>query len=278
MDLSLQQLVAAALAEDQAQHDVTTALVVPPHARCRTTLVAKAPGVFSGAAAWRAAFDAFDAVVDDYTCAADGTHFGPGTTLAAFTGHTAGVLRAERVALNFVQRLSGVATLAAQFVAAVAGTRAQIVDTRKTTPLLRALEKRAVQHGGARNHRFGLQDGVLIKENHIAAAGGIAAAIESARAGVPHLLRIEIEVREVAGFEQALAAGADVVLLDNMELGAMREAVRLAEGTSVQVEASGNMTLERVRAVAETGVDFISVGALTHSAPAIDLSLLIDHG
>jgi len=277
MDLSLHTLVAAALAEDQAAHDVTTMLVVPRHALCRATLVAKAPGVFSGAAAWRAAFDAFDAVVDAYTCVPDGTRFEPGTILAAFKGHTAGVLRAERVALNFVQRLSGVATLAAQFVDAVAGTRAQIVDTRKTTPLLRALEKRAVQDGGARNHRFGLQDGVLIKENHIAAAGGIAPAIESARAGAPHLLRIEIEVGDVAGFEQALAAGADVILLDNMALDAMREAVRRAEGTGVLLEASGNMTLDRVHAVAETGVDFISVGALTHSAPAIDLSLLIDH-
>jgi nicotinate-nucleotide pyrophosphorylase (carboxylating) len=188
------------------------------------------------------------------------------------------VLTAERTALNFVQRLSGVATVTACYVAAVEGLNCQICDTRKTTPLLRHLEKEAVGHGGGANHRYNLADGILIKENHIAAAGGIATAIARARAGAHHLMRVEIEVTNLAELGQALEAGADVVMLDNMDNATMAEAVRINQsdnGGRILLEASGNVNLERVRAMAETGVNLISVGALTHSAPAIDLSLLI---
>jgi nicotinate-nucleotide pyrophosphorylase (carboxylating) len=182
------------------------------------------------------------------------------------------VLTAERVALNFAQRLSGIATATARYVAAVRGTRATIVDTRKTTPGLRALEKYAVRAGGGRNHRFGLFDGVLIKDNHIVAAGGVAPAVRAARAGAPHSLRIEVETDSLEQVQAALAAGADAILLDNMPLPLLRQAVDLVGGRAL-TEASGGITLATVRAVAETGVDLISVGALTHSAPSLDLGL-----
>jgi nicotinate-nucleotide pyrophosphorylase (carboxylating) len=194
-----------------------------------------------------------------------------------FTGNTRAVLTGERVALNLVQHLSGVATLTQQFSDAISDLPCRILDTRKTTPLLRSLEKAAVVHGGGANHRFNLTDGILVKDNHIAAVGSLREAVMRARAGGHHLMRVEVEVGTLEEFEEAMAAKAEAILLDNMDLDTMREAVRRRNDRSPDtvLEASGNATLERVRAMAETGVDFISVGALTHSAPAVDLSLRI---
>ena len=195
-----------------------------------------------------------------------------GDSLLTIHGAARAVLTAERVALNFSQRLSGIATLTARYVAAVDGTGATIVDTRKTTPGLRQLEKYAVRVGGGKNHRFGLFDGVLIKDNHIVAAGSVAAAVRAARAGVPHSLRIEVETDTLEQVREAVEAGADIVLLDNMAPPLLKQAVALVAGRAV-TEASGGITLETVRAAAEAGVDLISVGALTHSAPSLDLGL-----
>jgi nicotinate-nucleotide pyrophosphorylase (carboxylating) len=202
----------------------------------------------------------------------DGDRVRPGALLATVTGPARGLLSAERVALNFVQRLSGVATLTMAFVVSVAGTGAKIVDTRKTTPGLRQLEKYAVRCGGGVNHRIGLQDAVLIKDNHIAAGGGIGATVHRARNCAPHTMRIEVECKTLAQVEEALAAGPDIILLDNMDTDMLREAVRRIGGQAI-TEASGGVNLQTVRAIAETGVDLISVGALTHSAPALDISL-----
>jgi len=185
------------------------------------------------------------------------------------------LLQGERVALNLLQRMCGIATLTARYVAAVKGTRARVVDTRKTTPGLRVLEKYAVRVGGGTNHRTGLYDGVLIKENHIAAAGGITEAVRRARSYIPHTMKVEIETETLAQVAEALAAGADIIMLDNMELAAMREAVLLIGGKAL-VEASGGVNLETIRGIAETGVDIISVGALTHSARAMDISMLLE--
>jgi nicotinate-nucleotide pyrophosphorylase (carboxylating) len=198
--------------------------------------------------------------------------------LAAFEGDTRGTLSGERVALNFLQRLSGTATLTAQFVDAVGELPCRVCDTRKTTPLFRPLEREAVRHGGGANHRYNLASGVLIKENHIRAAGGVAAALHAVQGKAPHLVGIEIEVTTLDELREALGAGATAVLLDNMDLDTMREAVGLARelAPGVLLEASGNVTVARVRAIAETGVDLVSVGALTHSAPAADVSLLIE--
>ena len=278
MQYTLHETVAAALAEDIGHGDMTTRALVAPGDRCTATLLAKQAGVLSGMEAYRAAFDQLGAEISDWTGLSDGDRFAHGDVVARFNGATQAVLSAERTALNFVQRLSGVATLAAQYVAALEGLPCRVCDTRKTTPLLRHLEKAAVLHGGAANHRYNLTDGMLIKENHIAAAGGIRVAIARARAQAHHLLRVEIEVTNLEQLREALDAGADVVMLDNMDNETMAAAVRINRGrpgAPALLEASGNVSLERIRAMAETGVDFISVGAITHSAPAIDLSLLI---
>jgi nicotinate-nucleotide pyrophosphorylase (carboxylating) len=218
-----------------------------------------------------------DAVVVEQLVA-DGAVVTPGTVVATLHGPARALLSGERVALNFLQRLSGVATVTAAYVAAVAGTRARIIDTRKTTPGLRVLQKQAIRDGGGHNHRLGLADGVLIKDNHLAAIGGpdrVTRAVQAARAAAPHTLKIEVEVTTLAELDEALAAGADVVLLDNMDPPTMAQAVRQTAGRAL-LEASGGITLETIRAVAETGVDLISVGALTHSAPALDISLEFD--
>jgi len=278
MTQALHQTVAAALAEDIGHGDVTTRALVAPGDCCVATLLAKQDGVLSGIAAYRAAFEQLGAEITDWTGLSDGARFSEGDVVARFSGLTLAVLTAERSALNFVQRLSGVATLAAQYTAALDGLPCRVCDTRKTTPLLRHLEKEAVRHGGASNHRYNLADGVLIKENHIAAAGGIRVAVERARAQAHHLLRVEIEVTNLEQLREALDTGADVIMLDNMDNATMAEAVRINRshgGAPALLEASGNVSLARIRAMAETGVDFISVGAMTHSAPAIDLSLLI---
>lgn len=275
-------LIDLALAEDIGGGDVTTWATVSPEAWARGTLLAKATGIVSGLGAAEAVFRRVDPAVCSSPLAADGAAIKPGTAIATIEGSARSLLVAERTALNLLQRLSGVATLTASFVAAVAGTGARIVDTRKTTPGMRWLEKAAVRHGGGHNHRFGLSDGVLIKDNHLAAVGGadpVGTAVHLARAAAPHGLKIEVEVTTLDGLERALAAAADVVLLDNMDPPMLTEAVRRTAGRAL-LEASGGVTLANVRRVAETGVDLISVGALTHSAPALDISLdfAVDRG
>ena len=274
--IAVRKLIRAALAEDVGHGDITTESIVPADARCKATLTAKQDGVLSGMTVFRAVFEELQAELDRWDSLKDGAAFRSGDIVASFSGDTRRVLTGERTALNFIQRLSGVATLAAEFVKAIEGTTAQICDTRKTTPMLRALEKEAVLHGGGRNHRHGLDDGILIKDNHIAAAGGVREAIALARAGARHLMKIEVEVSDAAELEEAIQEGPDVIMLDNMPAAAMREAVAIAHGTGILFEASGNATLNRVREMAETGVDFISVGALTHSAAACDLSLNVE--
>jgi nicotinate-nucleotide pyrophosphorylase (carboxylating) len=204
----------------------------------------------------------------------DGDMVKNGETIAELDGPLATLLTGERVALNLLQRMSGIATLTSKYATEVSRTKARILDTRKTTPGLRVLEKYAVTVGGGHNHRFGLSDGILIKDNHIAAAGGIKKAVESARELAPHTLKIEVECGSLAQVKEALAVGADIIMLDNMDNKTMKSAVKTIAGKAL-VEASGNMSLERVADVAKTGVDFISVGALTHSAPAIDISMRV---
>ncbi|MBI2432580.1 MAG: carboxylating nicotinate-nucleotide diphosphorylase [Candidatus Hydrogenedentes bacterium] len=273
----LDQLVHAALAEDVGGEDITTNATVPEGARCRAWLVSKQDGVLSGMRPFRLVFEVQGAACEHWQALPDGASVHKGVVVASFTGDTRAVLTAERTALNFIQHLSGIATLTAKYVAAVQGLACRVCDTRKTTPLLRNLEKQAVLHGGGANHRPSLFQGVLIKENHIAAAGGIVEAVKRARQAAHHLMRVEVEARSLEEFELAMGSGADVIMLDNMALDAMREAVERAKGTRILLEASGNVTLETIRAIAETGVDFISVGALTHSSPVYDMSLLIEN-
>lgn len=266
-------VVARALAEDVGTGDVTAEATVAADARARARIVQKAPGVVFGLDAAERAFRSLDpAAVLERRCE-EGVWREEGEVLA-IEGLARAILTAERTALNLLGRLSGVATAAAQAVRAVEGTGATILDTRKTTPGLRALEKAAVAAGGARNHRFGLFDMVLIKENHAAAAGGLTAAVEAARAHAPDL-PLEVEVRDLDELDEALSAGAPRVLLDNMDDATLRAAVERVAGRA-ETEASGGIRDERLLAVARTGVDFISLGALTHSAPALDLSLLIE--
>jgi nicotinate-nucleotide pyrophosphorylase (carboxylating) len=261
-----------ALAEDVGPGDVTTLATIPAGAGCEAQLRARQAGVVAGLPVAIAAFRHLDPTLAISEARRDGDRIEAGDVLLTIRGHARPVLTAERVALNFVQRLSGIATLTARYVECVRGTRARIVDTRKTTPGLRRLEKYAVRVGGGHNHRFGLFDGILIKDNHIVAAGGVAAAVHAARANAPHSLRIEVETETLEEVEAALAAGADAILLDNMPPEQLRQAVELVGGRAV-TEASGGITLTNVRAVAETGVDLISIGALTHSAPSLDLGL-----
>jgi nicotinate-nucleotide pyrophosphorylase (carboxylating) len=270
-----------ALGEDGARDDVTTRALVPADQQGRGIIVAKAAGVVCGLPVAQAAFAALDPSISFEPLVQDGASIAPGEVLARVSGPLAPILSAERVALNFLQRLSGVATATRRMVDAVAGTRAIILDTRKTTPGLRALERYAVRRGGGRNHRFNLSDAVLIKDNHLAAARArgltIAQVLDSARRAAPEGMRIEIEVTSAEEAREALGAGAQALLLDNMSPEEMRRAVELAKGHAT-TEASGGVTLETVSAIAETGVDYISVGALTHSAPALDMSLEIEIG
>ena len=274
---TLRRLVRDALAEDVGQEDITTTRTVPADARCEAVLVAKEEGVLSGIEVFRLVFDVMRAQVRDWDSLPNGARFKKGDEIASFKGMTRAVLTGERTAMNYIQHLTGVATVTAEYVEKVAGTEARIVDTRKTTPMMRQLEKAAVIHGGGTNHRHTLFNGVVIKDNHIVAAGGIRKAVEQAVAGSHHLMKIEVEVTTLAEFEEALEAHADVIMLDNMSLADMRSAVERVAGRKVVLEASGNVNLGRVRAIAETGVHVISVGALTHSAPAADLSLRIQN-
>ena len=272
----LRRMVRAALREDVGGDDVTTRLTVDPDRPCNAVLIAKSDGVLSGVMPFWMVFDELGADVDIKTVMVDGAPYKKGDTLTDFTGLAQPVLTGERTALNFLQHLSGVASLTNQFVNAVEGLPVRITDTRKTTPLFRALEKEAVRHGGGHNHRHALYDGILIKDNHIRAAGGVTQAVHRAKAGAHHLMKIEVEVTTLDECDESLAAGADAILLDNMDAKTMREAVKRGADRGVTFEASGGISLANVRAVAETGVHVISIGALTHSAPAADVSLEIE--
>lgn len=276
----IRRVVRTALEEDLAWGDATTDALVPPELRCTGVLLAKASGVIAGLPVAAAVFHEIEPAISFQAIVHDGATVRPGEILARLEGPTAALLRAERVALNFLQRLSGIATLTRRYVEAVQGTSARIVDTRKTTPGLRVLEKYAVRAGGGHNHRFCLADGVLIKDNHIAALAAAGASLREivarARQNTSHSLRVQVEVTRLEQIEEALAGGADALLLDNMPPSMLQEAVRLVAGRAL-TEASGGITLETVRAVAEAGVDLISVGALTHSAPALDISLELEY-
>jgi nicotinate-nucleotide pyrophosphorylase (carboxylating) len=271
----LTALVAAALREDVGSGDVTTGAIVDARARARAVIAQKAPGVIFGLDAAEIAFTQLDPDARCERLVREGLWREGGPVLSV-EGRARALLSAERTALNFLSHLSGVATLSARAARAVQDTGAQVLDTRKTTPGLRALEKAAVAAGGAHNHRAGLYDAILIKENHIAAAGGIAQAIARARDAVPKLAdELEVEVRDAREIEQALAAGAARLLLDNMDDDQLRAAVAQVAGRA-KLEASGGVTLEGLRERAQTGVDWVSMGALTHSAPALDLSLTLE--
>lgn len=273
--IMIDRMIEQALLEDIHTGDITTKAVVPQLRPAEARLVAKEELVAAGLLIAGRVFKHLNpAVVFTPTCS-DGDCVGKGTIIATLQGDAADLLMGERVALNLLQRMCGIATLTSEFVKAVSGTKARIVDTRKTTPGLREIEKYSVRVGGGINHRTGLYDGVLIKENHIAAAGGISEAIRRARTYIPHTLKIEIETETLLQVDEALAAGADIIMLDNMSLEDMRAAVKTIAGRAL-VEASGGVNLESVRAIAETGVDIISVGALTHSPRAMDISMLLD--
>jgi nicotinate-nucleotide pyrophosphorylase (carboxylating) len=271
------ELIRQALEEDGALADITTLSTVPAEQQAEASIVTRQAGVIAGVAVAAATFRVLDERIAIEQLCQDGAAVQRGDVVMRLRGPARSLLSAERVALNFLGHLSGIATVTAHCVRAVEGTRARVLDTRKTTPGLRALEKAAVRMGGGHNHRTGLHDGVLIKDNHIKAAGGIAQAVTAARRLAPHLLKIEVECETLAEVEQALEASADVVLLDNMDIEMMHNAVAFMrrQAPRVLIEASGNIgtNVERLRAVAETGVDFISLGALTHSAPNFDVSL-----
>jgi len=271
----LEALVEAALAEDIGPGDVTTSATVSAGGSARALITQKAPGVIFGLDAAETAFALLDHEARFERLTEEG-RWREGGAVLAITGRTAALLSAERTALNLLAHLSGVATLAARASQAVEGTGARVLDTRKTTPGLRALEKAAVRAGGAVNHRAGLYDAILIKENHIAAAGGISQAVALARRAAPELAQtLEVEVRDTAEIEEALEAGAPRLLLDNMDEAGLRAAVAQVAGRA-ELEASGGVSLETLRGIADTGVEWVSMGALTHSAPALDLSLTLE--
>ena len=272
-DVLIEPVIRAALQEDLGRAgDVTAAACVDADARLSVVFAARKAGVLAGLDCARLAFRAMDPQVGFTALARDGDPLKPGTILARAEGNARAILSAERTALNLLGRLSGVASLTAAYVRAVEGTPARITDTRKTTPGLRALEKYAVRCGGGVNHRFGLDDAILIKDNHVAACGGVGPALMRAKAAAGHLMQVEVEVDRLEQLDEALPYAPDVVLLDNFSLEDLREAVRRAAGR-VRLEASGGVSLETVRAIAETGVDVISVGALTHSAAVLDIGL-----
>ncbi len=275
MSASLEALVARALDEDLGGGDLTTAAVVPEDARAGARIEQREAGVLYGLGVAREVFRQADPELRFEALAPEGV-WGDGGEAAAVEGAAAGILAGERVALNLLGRLSGVATLTARYVTAVEGTGARILDTRKTTPGLRFLEKEAVLAGGGVSHRAGLHDAILVKENHSLLAGGVGEAARLAVAGRDEADFVELEVETLEELDEVLGAGVDRVLLDNMSLDDLRTAVQLVSGSDVTLEASGGISLEIVRAVAETGVDFISVGALTHSAPALDVALLLE--
>ena len=275
MSRQIDSIIDLALDEDIGTGDITVASVIPESARASGRMVLKSAGVISGLTVVERVCRRVDSGIEWRAHLTDGTSLPAGSFIGEISGPARSVLTAERTLLNFIQRLSGIATLTRAYVDAIAGTQARIVDTRKTTPGMRVLEKQAVRHGGGFNHRLGLFDGVMIKDNHIAALGGDSAicdAVNHARRQIPHTIKIEVEVANLAQLNVALESGAEIIMLDNMELDEMRQAVTIT-GDRTLLEASGGVSLSRVREIAETGVDLISVGALTHSAPALDISL-----
>jgi nicotinate-nucleotide pyrophosphorylase (carboxylating) len=273
----LDRIIGIALEEDIHTGDITTIALQLGSRPIDGILKAKEEMIVCGMQVVESVLRAVDKNLSFTPCCSDGDRLPAGTILARFKGDASLLLQGERVALNLLQRMSGVATLTSRYVQAVQGTKARIVDTRKTTPGLRVLEKYAVRTGGGINHRTGLYDGVLIKENHIAAAGGITEAVRRTRSYIPHTLKIEIETETLPQVKEALAAGADIIMLDNMDIPLMKQAVAFIDGKAL-TEASGGVNLSTVRAIAETGVDIISVGALTHSAQAMDISMLLEAG
>jgi nicotinate-nucleotide pyrophosphorylase (carboxylating) len=275
----LGELARLALSEDGAWQDVTTAATVDPAQRGMATVLAKRDGVVAGLPVMAAVFAAVDPATTFRATLTDGQPIRKGDHIATVEGSYASILRAERVALNFLQRLSGTATMTAQAVAGAGRSDVRIIDTRKTTPGLRYLERYAVRAGGGRNHRYNLADGILIKDNHLAALRargmGIEDAVRLSREHSPHTLKVELEVTTLDELDEGLAAGADIILLDNMSIEQMREAVRRCQGRAM-TEASGGITPETIAEVAGTGVDLISLGALTHSAPSLDISLELE--
>lgn len=274
--IELRQIVDSAVREDLGWGDITTDNMIPPDLMANAALMAKAEGVLAGIEIVALVFKTVDPSVTVEVLMKDGSRIRPGDKLATITGPAASILRAERVALNFVQRLSGIATATSRCVKAVEGLKARIVDTRKTTPGLRILEKYAVKVGGGYNHRYNLSDGVLVKDNHLASMAKLGyspgQAIALLRERLPHTVRIEVEIDSLDQLDEVISAGADVILLDNFNLEDMHRAVMRVGGRAL-TEASGGITPEKVRAVAETGVDIISSGALTHSVQALDISL-----
>lgn len=271
--LSVINLIYSALEEDIGQGDVTTNLLIPEDSKSKAHCIAKENFVLAGLPFVREVFGILDPSIVFKTLCNDGTKVKEGDIIAEISGKTCVILKGERVSLNIVQRLSGIATLTNRYVEMTKGLKAKIVDTRKTTPCMRFMEKYAVRAGGGYNHRFGLFDGILIKDNHIKTSGSIKKAVREAKKG-HHLFKIEVEVENLKELKETIESGADIVMLDNMSVQDIKEAVRIAKGR-VMLEASGNISLENIREVAETGVDLVSVGALTHSAPAVDISLKI---
>lgn len=268
----IKDIVKAALIEDVGRGDLTTQSIIDQTVQCEATLLVKQSGILCGIPLFYEVFKTVDPEMIVSITASDGDHVETGDLPIRLTGAATSILTAERVALNFIQRMSGIATATYEAVRQTKGTQAIIVDTRKTTPGLRKLEKYAVRMGGGRNHRYGLDDALMIKDNHITVAGGITQAVKRAREKIGHMHKIEVEASNLEQVKEALHAGADVILLDNMDLGMMQKAVQLAGGR-VPLEASGGITPSDVQGVAQTGVDVISLGWITHSAPALDLSL-----
>jgi nicotinate-nucleotide pyrophosphorylase (carboxylating) len=274
MEHTLKELLMLALEEDLGPGDVTSEATIHPESESVAVILAKQDLILAGLAVARSVFHYLDPNIQFTTIVKDGDVITAGTEIAKLSGNTRALLAGERVALNLLQHLSGIATLTTAYTEQVKGLKVELLDTRKTLPGLRQLEKYAVRVGGGKNHRFGLYDGVLIKDNHIKASGSITKAVERSRKSAHHLLKIEVETKTLDEVSEALAAGADVIMLDNMPIDMMRKAVGLVAGKAL-LEASGNITLKTIRAVAEAGVDFISSGSLTHSAPAADISMKI---
>ena len=272
---TIEDLIQLALKEDIGPGDITTDNLVAPGTRGRATIIAKQDLVIAGLQVAEKVFNTLEPKIGFEPLYTDGDRVPDGSTVVRIDGPLGALLRGERTALNFLQRLSGIATQAHAFVGEVAGTSVKLVDTRKTAPGWRVLEKYAVRMGGAHNHRMGLYDGVLIKDNHIAVSGGIANAVKKVRQQISHLVKVEVEAATFEEVKEALDTGADVIMLDNMDLNQIRKAVRMIDKKAL-VEVSGNVTRERLKELAQTGVDLISIGALTHSAVAVDLSMKIE--
>jgi nicotinate-nucleotide pyrophosphorylase (carboxylating) len=272
----INKIIQTALEEDIGAGDMTTTSVLTGNENGRAVAIAKSEMVVAGIDVFKETFHFLDGDLKFKGRVTDGTLVKKGAILAEVSGSLSSILTVERTALNLFQRMSGIATLARRFADEVKGTKAQILDTRKTAPGLRSLDKYAVRIGGAQNHRFGLDDGILIKDNHIEAAGGIAAALKRVRQSAVYMLKVEVEAKNLKEVKEALSAGADIIMLDNMSVANMKECVKFVKGR-VPLEASGNVSLVNVRRIAETGVDFISVGALTHSVTAADISLKVQN-